>query len=508
MSSSFKEHSITEFFKKNRQMLGFSGKIRSLTTIVHEYVTNSLDACEEHSILPEIEVSIGEVGKDRYKVKVKDNGPGLPPELLGKAFGKMLAGTKFHRYMQQRGQQGIGAAGCTMYALLTTGHGVQVVSHHKGTSYHAEISTDFNTNEPEINIIKTQPSEDHGIEVYGEFGDVKYDRGKYGVAEYLKRTAISNPHVTITLTEPDGNTLLFPRSVESIPKKPQEVLPHPLGITTHDLYEMAKNEQEYKQLTTFLQHRFARITLKRVKEVGELSGVDLTLAPTDITWEMAESIAKAFKKIKWIAPSTDSVVPIGKEQIAKSITYLLDPKFYHVVQRSPKVFWGGVPFVVEAAIAFGVSQPSAIMRYANRVPLLFDAAGCAITETVKNIDWKRYGLKSFDDDHVVVFVNISSVYVPYTGAGKQAVSPETEICNEIRNALNECGRALKRHIAGEVRDRERASKVRAIKRYVEQLAADLSSLSGEKRDDISQALHTMIEQKYLLSGGANEQGNN
>ena len=100
----FKQHSIAEFFKKNRQMLGYSGKVRSLTTIIHEYVSNSLDACEEAGLLPEIRVEIRELGEDKYSVKVRDNGPGIPKSIVGKAMATVLAGTKFHRYLQQRGQ--------------------------------------------------------------------------------------------------------------------------------------------------------------------------------------------------------------------------------------------------------------------------------------------------------------------------------------------------------------------------------------------------------------------
>ena len=134
MFDNFKEHSVAEFFKKNKQMLGFSGKVRSMTTIIHEYVTNSLDACEESNILPEIYIAIEEINKEEghYRITVKDNGPGIPEKHIGKALGMMLAGTKFHRYVQQRGPQGIGAAGCTMYALLTTGQPIKAISEYKG----------------------------------------------------------------------------------------------------------------------------------------------------------------------------------------------------------------------------------------------------------------------------------------------------------------------------------------------------------------------------------------
>ena len=93
----FKEHSVADFFKKNKQMLGLSGKQRSLTTIIHELVTNSLDACEEAGILPEIEVKLSEIGSEYYEIAVKDNGPGIPEDKIASALGKLLAGTKFHR---------------------------------------------------------------------------------------------------------------------------------------------------------------------------------------------------------------------------------------------------------------------------------------------------------------------------------------------------------------------------------------------------------------------------
>ena len=90
----FKEHSIAEFFKKNRQMLGYSGKVRSLVTVVHEYVTNNLDACEEANILPDISVMVKQIGEDKYSIAVSDNGPGIPKIYIGKALAVILAGTK------------------------------------------------------------------------------------------------------------------------------------------------------------------------------------------------------------------------------------------------------------------------------------------------------------------------------------------------------------------------------------------------------------------------------
>src|SRR5271154_2592380 len=145
----FKEHSIAEFFKKNRQMLGYSGKVRSLVTVVHEYVTNSLDACEDAGILPSVKVTLKNSGEDRYIVTVRDNGPGIPRNYVGKSLATILAGTKFHRYVQQRGQQGIGAAGCTLFSQVTTGKQIFVKSSTgTGKAYSCSISIDTVKNKP------------------------------------------------------------------------------------------------------------------------------------------------------------------------------------------------------------------------------------------------------------------------------------------------------------------------------------------------------------------------
>src|SRR3989338_6056955 len=187
------------------QMLGLTGKIKTLTTIVHEYVTNSLDACEESKILPDIEVQIKELGEEYYEVTVKDNGPGLTQETVGKALGKLLAGTKFHRMMQLRGQQGIGAAGCTMLSQITTG---------KGKPFSAEITIDPKKNEPKIANFTELNKEFQGTIIKAKFKGVKYVNSEQAPLEYLRRTAVANPHAQITLIEPSGEKSVFKRTLK------------------------------------------------------------------------------------------------------------------------------------------------------------------------------------------------------------------------------------------------------------------------------------------------------
>jgi len=516
--SEFKEHSVAEFFKKNKQMLGFSGKTRSLTTIVHEYVTNSLDAAEEAGILPEITVKIDEIDKEKYRVLVQDNGPGIPKKHIGKALGQMLAGTKFHRFAQQRGQQGIGASGCTMYAQITTGKPVKFVSEYDSKKLSGEVTVDVKTNSPLVNYSEEaeNPEKHHGLFVDGEFAECKYDRSSFGVYEYVKRTALANPHATITLIEPSGERMAYPRSHDQIPKKPTPVQPHPLGITTNDIIEMAHHEPEFTRISSFLQNRFARVSAAKVQELAAvIPDVDLNKKPGELTWPEAEKMVKAFAQVKWMAPATDCVRPIGKEQIEKSLRNILNPSFISVTERSPKIYKGGIAFMVEAALAYGGTAGKRIgdttggdiIRYANGAPLLFDTAGCAITESVKEIEWKRYHIRNFEEEPISVLVNVASVYVPYTSAGKQAISQEEEVYMEIKNAVMEAARDLQRHLSGLHREKDRANRRAAVMRYVKQLSKDLTDLANKgKADELNKKLSHLIETKYMgqIEDGENE----
>jgi len=506
----FKEHSVAEFFKKNQQMLGFSGKVRSLTTVVHEFVTNSIDACEEAGILPDIAVNLEELGEEHYRLTVQDNGPGIPKTHVGKALGQMLAGTKFHRYIQQRGQQGIGASGCCMFSYLTTGKPTRAISRYKGTSYELEVLIDFKTNKPLLNMLSESPTEEHGLTVISEYKGVSHEQSNKGIFEYLRRTALANPHATITFTDPKSGRMVLPRSTEVIPPKPFEIKPHPLGISAHDLLEAAHHFSEYRKLSALLQNAFSRVSAGKVAELRQVvPDVDFDKNPSKLTWEEAEKVVKGFGQVKWIAPATDSLVPIGREQIENSFRNIFSPELVVVTERSPKVYKGGIPFIVEAGIAYGGGIASAgkqgeIMRFANKVPLLFDTSGCAITETVKSVDWKRYDLKNFDEEPIAVLVNLASVHIPYTGAGKQAVAGEEEVEAEIRFAVMEAARTIQRYLSGKRHAHDIANKKKLVERYVEQLSSDLADLSGSKKDRILKKLTQIIEEKYAAEPSEEE----
>ena len=340
--------------------------------------------------------------------------------------------------------------------------------------------------------------------IISEFSGIKYENSDHGVYEYLKRTALANPHTDIKLVGPDDKEVVFPRSVSIIPKKPTPIKPHPLGLEASDLLDFA-HVTESRKISSFLVDSFARVTSNKVNELkGLVPGIDFSKDPRELTWEEAEKLIGAFKKVKWIGPDLDSLSTIGESQVNAAIKNILNPDFISVVERKPRVFRGGVPFVVEVGVAYGGAAGKTtenavggnILRFANKVPLLFDGATCAITEAVKGLQWKRYGIDDFDNSPISVLVNVSSVYIPYSGVGKQSVAQEDEIIEEIRLAVMDTLRNLQRYLSN-VRSRNiQESKYKTIMRYVNQLSGDLEELTGTKKGKIETSLKSLIETKY------------
>ncbi|MEM0074613.1 MAG: DNA topoisomerase VI subunit B, partial [Candidatus Micrarchaeaceae archaeon] len=343
-----------------------------------------------------------------------------------------------------------------------------------------------------------------GLSVTGMFGSVKYENSDHGVYEYLKRTALSNPHAHIILIDPN-NTTDFPRSVEQMPKRPVAIKPHPLGLDVNDIMDYAKSSTSRK-ISSFLLETFSRVTYDRINELKSIAkGVDFDKEPKQLTWEDAEELIRAFKQIKWLAPETDALSTIGEKQIAIAIKSVLNPEFQSVVERKPEVFRGGIPFVVEVGIAYGGAAGAknsegitsgSILRFANKVPLLFDAGSCAISEAVRSIDWKRYGIRNFDEEPISVLVNVSSVYVPYAGVGKQAIAQEEEIIEEIKLAVMDAARKLQMHLSNKRNLSMQESRYKTIMRYVAQLSSDLADITGLDEKEIEKSLKSLIESKY------------
>lgn len=467
----FKNLTPSEFFRKNKQMLGFTGKIRSLTIVFHELITNSFDAAEEAGILPEIDIELKRVDKEHYILRLKDNGPGIPEDYVMRVYCSMFAGSKF-RNIQSRGQQGLGCSGCVLLSQMTTGKPAHVISCYKENreikGVKMKFQMDVKNNRGILMEREDYPAESTGVCIELQFKEVSYSLAEQGAFEYIRRTMIGNPHAKITFRDPSGHKYIFKRAADIVPVLPKEVLPHPKGVSADDIMTMAQNtdSRRYKSMLT---SSLSRMSNKRVDEISELTGIDMNKRPKDLTFPEAEAIVQCFKKMKFMAPPTDGLIPIGSEQIEKGMKQILKPEFVTTITRKPVTYQGGVSFIIEAGLAYGgksgrvvkEQRKSEIMRFANRVPLTFDAGSCAITEALKSIDWKRYGLKDLDNTPLTLFVNIISTQVPYLSTGKQSVSPEPEIVHEIRQSTMKLARKLQKHLRAKkaAKEKEKRSKV-------------------------------------------------
>ena len=489
-----KSISVAEFFEKNRQILGFDSAPRSLITTVKEAVDNSLDACEESEILPDIMLHIERSEKDNVVIIIEDNGPGIIKEQIPKVFAKLLYGSRFHAIKQSRGQQGIGISASVLYSQLTSGHPTKIISKiGQGEPAHFyELMINTSTNEPEIlqdNVVDWDRP--HGTRVEMEM-EASYVRGRrQSIYEYLKATAIVNPHARITLIEPDGNEVIFDRATDKLPVPAKEILPHHLGIELGTLMKMLRYTERQK-LTPFLRYSFSKIGHLTAEEICKASGLDPEMDPHGMDRNHARKLLDAFGKVKIMAPPTDCLSPIGEELIYKGLEKEFNVDFIATTTRSASVFSGN-PFVVEVGIAYGgelhKDDRVDIMRFANRVPLLYQQGGCVTTHAIESIKWKQYGLNQpgggLPSGPVVILIHVASTNVPFTSESKDAVAEIPEIRDEVELAVKEVARKLNRYLNKQSSLKKRREKEVIITKVLPRMAEKLAETLGREIPDIN-----------------------
>ncbi|MHC4607682.1 MAG: DNA topoisomerase VI subunit B, partial [Planctomycetota bacterium] len=387
LSGKQREISVSEFFAKNRHLLGFDNPTRALLTAVKEAVDNSLDACEEAGVLPELRVEIRQTTDDRFFILVEDNGPGIVRAQVPKIFGKLLYGSKFHAMKQARGQQGIGISAAGLYAQLTTGKGVRITSRTgpKKKPHLFEIFLDTAKNEPVISKDEEATwKKDHGTRIEMEL-EARYVKGDKSVDEYLAETALANPHLKLTYVPPapapkngekpkEPEPVVYRRSSKTVPDQPRSIRPHPYGVELGVLIKMMQSTKS-RNVKGFLQSDFSRVSPRIAKQILEKAGVPENAQPKRIARQEAEALYKAIKKTRIMAPPTDCLAPIGEEEILRALKANVQADFYTARTRPPSVYRGN-PFQIEVGIAYGIREYPAddlamVNRYANRVPLLY-----------------------------------------------------------------------------------------------------------------------------------------
>ena len=566
-----REIAVSEFFLKNRHLLGFDNPRKALLTTVKEAVDNSLDACDEAGILPEISVEITQTGARRFRVTVLDNGPGIVRAQIPKIFAKLLYGSKFHRLRMSRGQQGIGISAAGMYGQLTTGTATIIQSKIKSgkTAHHIEVQIDTRANRPTIlkdeeldwrplffttdkdGVTQLSKEYAHGTCVSIEM-EAAYIRGKLSADEYLKQCAIVNPHLclhyriavletagasaaadvtpaTVNGKGPGTETpiadkkaaetagaavaawITFERGTRDLPKQPLEIKPHPHGVELGMLMQMLKDTTS-KTLKAALANDFSRVSARAAEEICRRAALDPKARPAHIAHRESEALFKAIGEAKLMRPPTDCLSPIGEEQILAGLKKEIAADFYTAVTRSPEVYRGN-PFQIEVGIAYAkpdaaqdvsTDDPVRVLRFANKVPLLYMSGACAMTRAVTGVNWKSYGLAQPRDavplGPAVILIHIASVWVPFTSESKEAIAHYPEIIREMTFAFQECGRRLAVFLSRRRRQAELERKRNFIEMYLPHLALGLReilALDEKQETQIVGKLHKMLERTHL-----------
>ncbi len=494
LAAAQREISVSEFFAKNRHLLGFDNKRKALLTTVKEAVDNSLDACEEAGILPEIWVQIDQLAEERFRVTVRDNGPGIVRAQIANIFGKLLYGSKFHRLKMSRGQQGIGISAAGMYGLLTTGKSVHITSRTGPTkpAHHMQIQMDTAKNRADVIVDEeVEVPWERGTEVVIELV-ASYAKGRQSVDEYIEQTAIANPHALLHYVSPVPEHREFPRGTDELPPETREIQPHPHGIELGVLMKMLKDARPQKKgeravrLATFLQQSFCRVSPRTAAEICAAAKLAPDARAYEIGTHDVERLYQAMQSVRIMAPPTDCLAPIGVRNLLAGLLKEVKAEFFTAVTRDPAVYRGN-PFQIEIALAYGGSlpadQPARVIRFANRVPLLYQQSACAAFKSVLDVDWRNYGLSqpsgSLPVGPLVIMVHMASVWVPFTSESKEAIADYDEIRREMKLALQECGRKLNAYIQRRRRQRLESERRSIFERYIPDVAEALAALTGQ-----------------------------
>ncbi len=497
--------SIAEFFEKNRHLLGFDNKRKALLTAVKEAVDNSLDACEEARVMPEVTVSLTELREDRFHLVVEDNGPGIVKNQIPQVFARLLYGSKFHKLAQSRGQQGLGISAAILYSQLTTGKPAKIVSRisPKKPAQYYELRIDVEKNTPQI--VKEEEvtwQKEHGTKIEMEL-EATYQKGMQSVDEYLKQTAIINPHATIIYTSPKAEQFIYSRATEKLPPLPREIKPHPYGVELGLLMRMLASTTS-RTLQSFLMNEFSRVGAETAKEICRNAALLPNQKPSELGREHTEKLIAGIKNTKIISPPTDCISPIGEELIEKGLKKEIAAEFYCSTTRPPSVYRGN-PFQIECGIAYGGQLPAdqaiTVLRFANRVPLLYQQGACGITEAITETNWKSYGLQQSGNNvpvgPAVILVHMASVWVPFTSEAKEALAHYPEITKEIKLAVQECGRKLSIYVNKKHHAQKQLDRANLFEAYIPEIADSLAALTGVAKAPLLDKLNSTLRKEEI-----------
>lgn len=476
--------STAEYFAKNLQQVGFSSAAKAVLTTLKEALDNSLDACEDSGILPHIRVTIRKLGKgslrntDRILIRVEDNGPGLDIKDIPMVFGQYLASSKFGQGRCSRGQQGIGISAATTWATQTTATGAYVVTKKKGQRKATSclVSTDLKKNKGIVRDKKTFDwAQEHGTCVEFQFDGRIQLNGEGGVLAYLQGNVLLNPHLTLEYQLSDQEPVRIDRVISTIPSIPESTPPHPHTMKLGDFISHARLFGAIKTKDWLLKH-FSRVGESSAKAIIKASGFSIgSKTLSSLTTDQLRALFEAVQNTDLKAPSTKSVLCLGEEALGLSIQRLGKVDYFSVVTRKPTIC-DFKPVQIEVAMARlshasgqKSEDPVQVLRFANRVPLQFDKASCAVVKAITSVNWKAYGLKQsrgiLPTGPYIIAISVVSPFIKFKNASKETIDASDELVSEIRLALMKAGQKLSRHLKREHKAKELESKIQHIESF-------------------------------------------
>ncbi|RQD82384.1 MAG: DNA topoisomerase VI subunit B, partial [Methanocalculus sp. MSAO_Arc2] len=341
----------------------------------------------------------------------------------------------------------------------------------------------------------------HGTRIELEFASSL--AAKKRLLEYLKYTSVVNPHARFRI-EIDGEGTTFERVSGEVPPCPQSIKPHPYGIEFGILKRMVAASDA--TVEAFLQEEFSRVGKKTAAEILAHANVDGAMAAAALGPADLKQLLIAMQEVKIPAPPASTCLsPIGEDLILSGLEKEFALDFVKARSRPPGVF-SGHSFVVEAAIGYGgrleADGAARILRFANRVPLLYQQGACAITQSVTSVNWKSYGItqSGLPQGPVLILVHIASTNVPFTSESKDAVASIPEIEKEIVLALQELGRDLKAFLSRRDRSRIAEDRARAVCAIIPDIAHKVAEIVGKPVPETA-AIEGKIMRRVVVKRG-------
>jgi DNA topoisomerase-6 subunit B len=271
-------------------------------------------------------------------------------------------------------------------------------------------------------------------------------------------------------------------------------------------------ETEHNKLGEFLNKSFSRVSptvAKKIIDTAAKAKVGTITTQTycsTLNHGQIEAIHAAINETKIQNPPTDCLVPIGPQQILKGLLKEIKAEFYTAETREPSVYRGN-PFQIEVGIAFGGDLPkdegAKVIRFANRVPLLYQPSACSITKAVIGTNWRNYGLSqprnSVPEGPLVVFVHMASVWVPFTSESKEAVADYDEIRKEIQLGIKECGRKLNTFIRRKQRVAREADRRDVFHKYIGEVVAACGRMTKIDAEKLYKQLESVAKSRTMTA---------